>query len=230
MTNSDGTLGPNVLFAGPLGGGSGEAGAPGARGAAGPQGFPGMDGEEGPEGWMGPPGPAGPAGSPGSGSMALIGEAVAGTSVASLTVGSIPGTYRHLKGYLVAQGNTTLGESRLTFNGDTGANYNQQNVQAFNGSVTQNNILNATSIDAGELPLASSSIGPQSLDFDIPYYSNTSFWKGCYIKSIGMNISTLVALQIYGALWQNTAAITSVTFTAPVSYVAGSKLSVYGIN
>jgi hypothetical protein len=152
-----------------------------------------------------------------------------GSNGSTITFSSIPSTYRHLqvRGTL---NNTGTDAALVTFNGDSGANYARHRL-AGNGSATnasgggsQNNFYINSYV--GFLSTASV-FSPMILD--ILDYKETTKYKTARALSGGENNSS-GGVELNSGLWQNTAAVTSITFTSSTgNWLAGSTLALYGI-
>lgn len=178
-----------------------------------------------------------PGGGGGGGDFVLIGEITCGGSSATETFSAIPGTYLHLK--LVFTGRVTSAGSAnhaiyAQFNGDTGANYDRQEV--FGAATTDGaaeSVATATPalFSAPEASAQANACG--SGEVLLPYYSQTTFYKTAIgtITSKNTNSSGGVVEVSRAVHWRNTAAITSILVGVATSgnFAAGSKFSLYGI-
>lgn len=176
----------------------------------------------------GPTGPTGAAGGGGSGALTLIATTtVSGSSVASLTFSSIPGTYKHL--LLVysarATGANNYQSLRMQMNGDTGANYdivNWESVGTFNTGGTTYALL---PFIAGGNAAAGNAGGGQVM---IPQYSGTTLHKP--YNAQGFEGSPLNRSANNAGIWKSAAAITSLTLFLDANNIdVGSSFSLYGL-
>lgn len=147
------------------------------------------------------------------------------SSVTSFTLSSIPGTYTDL--LLVIDGAPITGgtsmDSNWQFNGDTGANYSDIRFQT-NFCDRSNN---ATSSRFGQ----PQSVGRYIQTLHIMDYANTSIYKSTIARSGSGTSSVSPVAEIYGGLWRNTAAITSITVISGQArnYTSGTVVTLYGI-
>lgn len=119
----------------------------------------------------------------------------------------------------------------MRFNGDSGANYDAQNINATSTSVASSATGGATSIFAGGLVHGTTGTAnyATAVTVVIPHYDTTTFNKtGWLIMSTvdataGNNRLSPVALG-----WRSTAALNQITFDTASHLVAGSQMIVYG--
>lgn len=149
---------------------------------------------------------------------------VSGSSTTAVTFASIP-AHNRMQIVWYGQGSADAG-LKATFNGDTGSNYSQAGyyVQG-SGSPTNNIVVSGT----GCIIQIGTSIASQAT-YDLPFYADTSFAK-TFIASSGtfdsISTSTNTYEQNTSCAWNNTAAITSVTFTLASGHlVAGTKFMI----
>lgn len=155
-----------------------------------------------------------------AGGMTLIGSTT--LSGSSVTIGSIPATYKDLRIVVRDFQPSTNGRAlRLQLNGVTGSNYN---------NVSDNTSSRAFAETYFTADLDHNSTGDGLTVFDIPDYANTSTWKSIDMFEIVKNASTPANAGIakrYGAFNQ-TGAISSVTLLSSVTLNGGTAL-VYGV-
>tara|TARA_B100000678_G_scaffold289414_1_gene299910 strand:- start:10686 stop:11510 length:825 start_codon:yes stop_codon:yes gene_type:complete len=165
-------------------------------------------------------------GSGGSGGAALIGEAIAAGGETSLSVGSIPGTYRDLIVEFSIAG-TTVAFADLRFNGDSSAVYDKYRQY---GGVSHggDQAINQTGISLS----AVNAVANWFIygDATIGRYAATDRWKaGVGTAAQVSGTSATNGNVINNAFkWRNTAAINAVSLTLDAgSYRAGSVLTVF---
>ena len=152
-------------------------------------------------------------------SFESISTVTLGSSASGITFSSIPNTYSHLQfrisGYM-SGGNWAV----IQFNGDTSGN--TRHILYGNGSA-----VTAGSATTDGLTYLSSSSGGAGIT-DVLDYTNTNKYKT--VRTLGgwdLNGSGYIVLG--SNLWQNTSAITSVTFAGNSSWAAGSTIALYGV-
>lgn len=175
----------------------------------------------------------------GAGAMTLITDTVLGSPAASITFSSISGSYKHL----LILGNIRTDRTGayadglvIQFNSDTGANYVQLRAQHnVNTTAYSENLGTATPQLSFILPSADSpanSFGPVKIT--IPSYAVTNMHKSALAESWGYQKAGTGSLFVSqgGIMWLNTAAITDIVFkpNTGTNFVAGSRLTLYGIN
>ena len=152
------------------------------------------------------------------------------------TFSSIPNTYKSLQIRLIAKAADVAnfgGIYGIRFNGDTGANYAYAVWYSPATAPTATSGINQDRMDwQGVIPLNGASIGNMwgVAIVDINNYASTSLEKS--LKTIsgwcGNTIDIGYTTQSSG-LWQNAAAVNSVTFIHPNTWLTGSQFALYGI-
>ena len=167
----------------------------------------------------------------------LISNQVLGSSTASVTFSSIPGTYTDLILRISVRDTgspATNGILQLTFNGSSATNYSYTGIYS-TGSTTKSSQGGGTMayiyISPGWTTTnANSANAFSSMDIYIPSYANSSnkstYWAIATPDSGGTTSLTASA----AGLWRGTSAITSLTLTSTNLNVANSSFSLYGIS
>jgi hypothetical protein len=158
--------------------------------------------------------------------METIGSTLSGAGgVTSVTFNNIPQGYKHLQLRTFYVGTGTY--NYMQFNGDTGSNYTTHQLygdgtNAIAGVVVPSSLLYLNNS-------SSNSSYPSVGIADILDYTNTNKYKT--IRSLAGYDTNSTVGEIYyrSGLWLNTAAITSLTVTASVSFAQYSRISLYGI-
>jgi hypothetical protein len=168
-----------------------------------------------------------------SGCTVTSGVCVVGTPGTTITLSSIPGTYNHLRLYIVGQESNSGGAFiKLNLNGDSGSDYQYgySYASSFSGmtnfsSLSASNLLVCYFNDTSVAGAFSSST------IDLPFYAQTSFYKNMAGQSSLYNASAYSSSTFYNGTWQSTAAITSATLTVTGGYnfAVGTSISIYGI-
>lgn len=166
----------------------------------------------------------------GSGDVGLISEVVTSSSQATVTFSSIPATYRDLEIRVRGRG-TTLSTStsiNMTFNNDTGANYDYRSTQNA-GSFAA---LAANFMYVGNLVGAG---GPSNaadyITIEIGDYRGTTFQKaGVAMATVKQaNSSASLFHDSLSFWWRSTSAINRVDLAcASGAFVDGTVVSLYG--
>lgn len=162
---------------------------------------------------------------PASGGMTLINTGGTALSGASTTVSSIPATYYNL--FVVVQGFKTSHDGDFLygrFNSDSNTRYSalgytQQNNQSFGQTYLE--FSNAQD----------NSVATNLSYFTIPDYANTTTWKMLQGFSIQVNATTTTNFNILplSSFYNQTAAITSITFFGSNANFTGGTVYVYGV-
>lgn len=152
-----------------------------------------------------------------------------GSDTATVTFSSIPQTYTDL--ILVSQTRSTRAGNagdggRIRFNSDTGTNYSTTTLEG-NGSVAESTRFSTQSFILVRIPAATATASVLSPSIaQIMNYSNATTYKTALIRLT--SVSESVGLN--AGLWRNTAAITSIDFSANTgNLVSGSTFTLYGI-
>jgi hypothetical protein len=162
---------------------------------------------------------------PASGGMTLINTGGTALSGASTTVSSIPATYYNL--FVVVQGFKTSHDGDILygrFNSDSNTRYSalgytQQNNQSFGQSYLE--LSNAQD----------NSVATNLSYFTISDYANTTTWKMLQGFSIQVNATTTTNFNILplSSFYNQTAAISSITFFGANANFTGGTVYVYGV-
>jgi hypothetical protein len=136
---------------------------------------------------------------------------------------------------LVAKGDTAAPQvdNLLRFNGDTGANYDDAATRNATGTIATLTDQAATSAEFSQIIAATSTANyATTVTGWIPNYAATTFFKtGTYIAGFEI-VPATPTYQVWGGCftWRSTAAINQVN-VRPTSgnYIAGSRLTIYGI-
>lgn len=163
----------------------------------------------------------------------LIQEQILATTATTVTFSAIPSTYKHLQIRIDARTDRGAGGDQIymTVNGDSAANYAAHTLTGNGSTVTSNSYTSSTPINT-YVAWTTAASNPASVFapsiIDILDYANTSKYKT--VRSLTGNQDTTPRIILISNLWQNTAAITSVSL-APVTgpnFIAGSRFSLYG--
>jgi len=168
-----------------------------------------------------------------SGCTVTSGVCVVGTPGTTITLSSIPGTYNHLRLYIVGQESNSGGAFiELNLNGDSGSDYQY----GWSFASSSSGMTNFSSLSASNLLVCyfndtSVAGASSSSTIDLPFYAQTSFYKDMAGQSSLYNASSYSSSTFYNGTWKSTAAITSATLTVTGGYnfAVGTSISIYGI-
>ena len=159
-------------------------------------------------------------------------QTVGSGGASSITFSSIPSTYTHLQIRWLARGTTSSGSDviSMAINGDSGNNYAFHRLYGDGSSVSANGYASQTYIIGGDMPAATAGANMFAGGYmDILDYSNTNKYKTTRLLD-GRDQNGSGFIWFNSGLWQNTNAITSLTFTAQNgSYAQYSSFALYGI-
>lgn len=171
----------------------------------------------------------------GGGAFSEIQSQTLAADAASITFSNIPQTFHDLQLRCVGRATTSAAteQIRIRFNGDTGANYDNQRFDAVQTGTGVDDAFAATSGWLAQFPAATASATrPGSVDAVIPSYTDTTFHKQAI--SVGGEVNgTATNTTRWGGRfnnWRSTAAITSVTVLPLANnLLAGSSCTLYGV-
>jgi hypothetical protein len=167
------------------------------------------------------------------GSMDAIGLVTVDTSSASVTFTSIPQTYTHLQLRGIASANYSAedyGTLGVRFNSDTGSNYTRHMFRTKGNAASADGFASTTFAEGGLAYLyPSSSLTVATNVIDILDYTNTT--KYTTVRGLGgIDWNGAGAIQLSSGVWQNTAAVTSLTlFQQNGNFYGTSSFALYGI-
>jgi hypothetical protein len=168
----------------------------------------------------------------------LISTTILGGDAASVTfsnLGDYSATYKHLQVRYTGRSNQaqTYAGLRLTFNGDTAANYgshilfgNGAGVSSASYSSTNNILLDQHEITGASV--TANIFGSGIYDI-LDSYSTTKNKTVRFFGGRGSIPQADSKIDLGSGLWRNTASITSITFTPNGDLITGSRFSLYGI-
>lgn len=171
----------------------------------------------------------------GSGAMTLISSNVLGTTTASVTFSSIPGTYNSLLLIWSARGDVAATSTILNVvcNADTGANYNYAEGR-FDLSATGET--SGGGINAASIGHVAGSTAPSNYfnggDLLLPRYAATVQNKAMVARSARMDAvsNSGMWIEVDAAWWASTAALTSLQLIpASGNFITGSAFYLYGL-
>jgi hypothetical protein len=160
-----------------------------------------------------------------------------GTSQSSVTLSSIPSTYKHLQVRIfAATSRATYGidDINIQLNGDTGNNYAWHAVLG-DGSTASAQAASTTTQISPAATFGTSTGGTFGVGvLDILDYATAGKNRTTRMLS-GVDFNGTIAgyggrVSLNSGLWINTAAVNSITFTGGTgNIIAGSKFALYGI-
>lgn len=128
--------------------------------------------------------------------------------VSSITFSSIPSTFQHLQ--IRLSGNAGGNDTFFQLNGDTGTNYTRHYLYGSGTAAAVGATTSAVSGSAGYIASTTNTNIFGASVFDLLDYANTSKYKTSRALS-GYDANGSGLIVLYSSLWQNTAAVTSVT-------------------
>lgn len=161
--------------------------------------------------------------------MVPLAQLAPASGTASIILSAIPAGYENLRLVLLSRGSATSNVI-LRFNGDTGANYDDQRVQGTTTVASAVSQPAAAGITIGAHPSLTTQAA--MMDMIIPGYARTGIMKPLF--SSGARFDDLGGGSNYAYAtagnWRNAAAITSLTlFPATGTFSAGTVATLYGM-
>lgn len=175
-------------------------------------------------------------GTGGGGDLTQIAQIVVSTPANTETFSSIAGTFSNLRVTVSGRFSDAAANENISiqFNGDSGANYDFENLQGVSTTVSSVGSAAQTSGFVGRLPAGNATANfPGQSIIDLVNYAGTTFFKtaqasGGYLTTAGTvsNYTTLMNTTI----WRSASAITSITLIdgGGGNFVAGTVLTLYG--
>ena len=164
----------------------------------------------------------------------LISSNVLSSTAASVTFSSIPATYTDLVVRVSARGTeaATFGISYITLNG-LSAGFSLTEIQGNGATANSSNNASTTKWANTYIPDANATTNTfGSFELYFPNYANTSLYKPASNFYASETNATTAYMGASAYLFNNTAAITSITFAiyTATSYATGSSFYLYGIS
>lgn len=163
----------------------------------------------------------------GGGDVERIAQVITSGSQSTVDFSSIPATFTDLRLSIVGRGSDSAADVVVNaqFNADTGNNYDSFNENKFNSTQT----FATSSIRVGDLAGSSVTTNmPMQSEVNIPYYSNTIFFKS--LTSVGgSNDGSNMYMDKTAGFWHNTAAINEIKLSLSAgNFVDGSIVTLWG--
>lgn len=170
----------------------------------------------------------------GGGSLAAISQTVVLVAAASVTLSSIPGTYESLVVVYNVRGDGAASPNLLMrCNGDTGANYDAEEDDGVGATAAAGGTSGGTSAQIGGIASAGNRASNSGVgQILIPGYARTVFLKHWCVVFSDIRSAVLGDRVVgnAGGVWNNTAAITSLTFLLSAGNLdVGSVITLYGL-
>jgi hypothetical protein len=167
---------------------------------------------------------------------ALISTTILGSNTASVTLSSIPATYKHLRLIITGRSsfaNTGTSNVFMRMNGDSSSSYWHHLLEVQSSSAYNSNPGSTqTQARIGITSQNNTTAGYWGgIQLEMPDYTSTNKYRVARVSS-RMDTDTGTAFMDYGsALYLSTAALSSMTFYLDQGdWLAGSRFSIYGMS
>jgi len=171
-----------------------------------------------------------------SGSVRPISDTILGSTATQIDLTSIPASWNALWLLIYARGDAAATVSTLSarFNGDTGANYDTEQILGQGGGTTSaSESIGASSASIGNIPAGTAPANTfGAMAHIIPFYTNTALQKTIIGKSAEKHgtAAGTITTRTHCAEWRSTAAINRITILISAgNMVAGTRATLYGV-
>ena len=169
-----------------------------------------------------------------NGATKRIAQQILGADAASITFASIPQNFTHLLLLMAVRGTnaSTSVDINMRFNGDTGSNYDWQEIVATGGATTTTNGVNVAFIEAAMMPgstAPSGQVAPAVIT--LPGYSSARLHKQTTTQGGYQTADTANGTQIFEFFgnWKSTTPINQILlYPSAGNFLAGSRFTLYG--
>jgi len=162
---------------------------------------------------------------------------VTGSSVSSITISSIPGTYLNLKIWFEGTTDQTAAENvLLRFNSDAGSNYDYRQIYSYANTGSGTGVLSYGAQATTSMAICAAgqtgSYYTGECEITVTGYANTNWSKGVHSVDSGASGSpTYQGTFAEGGTWRSTAAITSFTLLPGAGkFSVNDTVAIYGTN
>lgn len=156
----------------------------------------------------------------------------ADTAAIDSGAGGFSTAFRHLRIFLILRTTQVAVGSlaALTFNNDTGSNYDRIITRTLNAAVAGSNSLAQVSLEFQVFGASAQAGAVAAVTIDVPFYAATTFHKS--ITSLNSRIEDTAGdayCEFLAGRWRSTSAISRVAITGSGgNLLAGSSMSIYG--
>lgn len=161
----------------------------------------------------------------------IAGETVSGTPT-SVTISSIPSTYKHLRLIISANMHTSSLDIVIRINSDTASNYAWGIVYANGGTIAQNQSSSSTYMIPGGGRLFGS-FEYSYIIMDLYNYADTNFYKTAFFSAEENETNSTNSdgfMHKNVGIWKSTSAVSSITFLVFSDSFDGHSYALYGVN
>lgn len=158
---------------------------------------------------------------------------VGGGGSATVTFSSIPSTYKHLQIRGIAQSTNNVNppdNGLMQLNGDSGNNYARHWLSGNGATTPVTGVASTSFIEFGYLNGGTTATSYSGFVIDLLDYASTNKYKTVRLLS-GYDRNGSGFIRLASGLWQNTAAVTSISFSSSGgnNIAQYSSFALYGI-
>ena len=152
-----------------------------------------------------------------------------GSAASTISFNSISSAYTDLRLVMVGKFTISGDFAAIRFNGDTGSNYSDTEIQGSGSSASSTRHTGQTNMYISDLNGIYSTSIPQFIAIDIFSYTGSTYKTALIEYSMDLNGSGYVGREV--GLWRSTSAITSITALMPSGgqFATGYQATLYGI-
>ncbi len=167
------------------------------------------------------------------GTPILLSEHITSGTDASVTFSSISASYRNLTLMLQARCDNSSTDQGIgvTFNNDTGGNYERQYINANQAVLTAAQLTAQNSMVIADISCATALANTASVNIiSVPNYTGTTFHKQAFTANSGVNgtVTSNLSIFIFAGRWASTAAINRIDLTPSAgNFITGSTFDLY---
>lgn len=170
-------------------------------------------------------------------SFESIATATSNGTETSITLSSIPSTYKHLQVRIIGRNSIAASDAsfaQMQVNGDSSTSYSQHELWGGGSSVTSSGGSGYNSMQYGTIVRNSATSGIFGVSIiDVPDYASTTKNKTFRILT-GNDRNGAGILALFSGLWESTSAINSLTFYPnnpgqSYTFISGTQIALYGI-
>jgi hypothetical protein len=175
---------------------------------------------------------------PAAGAVTLISSTTLGTATQTVTLSSIPGTYKRIELYVSGLKSSTASASdlKIRFNNAAGGIYGSQRVSGISSTASAGRLTGQTSIAVSTTSILSGGTVNSRSFFTLQlfdYAVTTTGKSGLMTAGAGTDSNAMLLTQLYSVMTSGTAAISSIEVfsTSETALIdSGARFDLYGVS